>query len=172
MTWLLEEPWAILLMGAALVAMLLVVLVQTRHWAALVAVATAVILTIALLVVEHYVVTPTEEIQTVIYGVAAALEANDQPAVLARISASAEGLRSVVEGNMPRVDFSKARIIGRMSVVINKLTSPQSALASFQGLINGRAGGNRQNVTRLGRFTVKLRREGDRWLVSGYEEDR
>ncbi len=172
MTWLLEEPWAILLMGVAVAAIFLVVLVQTRHWAAMGAIAVVVVLTIVLLVVEHNVVTPTEEVQNAIYGVAAAIEANDQQEVLDRISPNAPNLRSLVTGNMPRMEFSKARIVGRLNIVINKLTSPPSATANFQGLITGSAGRNRQNVTQLGRYRVTLRREGQQWLISDYKEDR
>ncbi len=172
MTWMLEEPWPILLVGVALEAILVVMWVQSRHLAMLVAMAGVLLLTVVMLAVEHFVVTPVEEVQGVIYATVAALEANDSQAVLARISPGATRVRAVVERRMPRIEITKARILGRLKIVINELTIPPSARASFQGMINGRAGADRHNITYFGRFTITLRREGDRWLISDYEESR
>ncbi len=172
MTWLLEQPWPILLVGVALEAILFVMFVQNRRLAVLVGMAGVLLLTVVLLAVEHFVVTPVEEVQNVIYATTAALEANDTQAVLARISPRATRVRAVVERRMPLIEITKARILGSLKITFNELTIPPSATASFQGLVNGRGGADRHNVTHLGRFTITLRREGDRWLISDYEEQR
>ena len=172
MSWLYEEPWPILLVGVALEAVLLVMFVQSRHLAVLVTMAGVLLLTVVLLAVEHFVVTPVEEVQGVIYATAAALDANESQAVLARISPRATHVRAVVERRMPRMEITKARIIGSLKISINELTIPPSATASFRGMVNGLAGADRHHVTHFGRFTITLRREDDRWLISDYEEQR
>ena len=172
MTWLLEQPWPILLVGVAVEAILVVALVQTRRLSVMIAMSCVLLLTVAMLALEQLVVTPVEQVEGVLYTTAAALEANDRQAVLARISPGATRIRLVVEQGMARLEFTKAKIVGKLEITINELTLPPSATARFLGMINGRTTSDGQNVTRLARFTIKLRREGDTWLVSDYEEQR
>jgi hypothetical protein len=124
-----------------------------------------------MLVVERLVVTPREAIADTLEELALALETNHIENAMAFLAPDGEQIRRDAQHYLPGVTISDANIGGDLDVVINRLTNPPTARATFTGRISGvNKGLDRspyENFVR--RFTLLLRRDGDRWLVTGYE---
>ena len=125
-------------------------------------------LTAGLLLVEWFVVTEHERVEAALYGIAAALEADDVPGVVSHLSPTVPALQVEAQARLEHVRIREV-VIGDLKISFNKLASPPAATATFLGRLNVdvRRGGPLGNV--VGRFKVSLRKEDDRWLVRGYE---
>lgn len=170
MNWLIESPWPSLMLGAALEVVLGLALVRTGRGIFLAPMALVLALTGGMLVVERLVVTETEEVEDTLATIAAALEANDVPRVMASVAANCPR-RGEIERTLPRFEIHEAHVGGDLEVRLNRLTSPPSATTFFTGRIS--ALDKRGEVPyehMLRKFKVTLRKEGDRWLVSDYSD--
>jgi hypothetical protein len=171
MTLLLESPWPAIFFGIVVEAILAVVLVRTGRGAALWAMIGTLLLTLGCVGLERIVETERERVEATLYGAAAAIEANDLNRLLDCISSSARTTRGRAQFVLGQFKFSEARL-NDVQVEINKLTSPPTAktkmIACFS-LIETHSQISYPN----GRLpmTVTLRREGDRWLITGHTED-
>ncbi|MBX7072583.1 MAG: hypothetical protein K1X71_05505 [Pirellulales bacterium] len=169
MNWLVENPTWMLVLAVVTEAVLAVAFVRTGRGIVLTLMAGVAVLALAGLAMERYVVTDREQVEAALDDVAAGLVANDLTAVLARIAPEASQLRAVAETNMPRVKFTEAKIRD-LTVTINRFTSPPSAEARFRGIISANdTKGQFPYDHFMQRFTVKLRSEGDEWLLTDYE---
>jgi hypothetical protein len=175
LTWFTENPLPILICGAVVLLVLLVLLLKTGRGAILTAMlAVAVVMGLAVLI-DRLVVTDREKIANVIYAGAAAAQRNDLEAVIDLISPDAAGVRAearrwIGQGGHARLDEVN---ITAMEVTLNRATNPPTGTARFRVFARG------QVIDREGTFggpyteilTVHFRREGDRWMVTGYERE-
>ena len=171
MQWLLEDPLPIALGGIVAAVLAAAIVAQHGRTATFVAVSVVSLVTVGLLLLESFVVTTVEEVENTLAAIAADLTSNDVDAVTAHISPSHEGLRRLAQSRLGEFEIMTAKIGSDLNVTINQLTSPPSAIAEFTGRIelNKRRGQLvHNNVVR--RFTVNFAREGEKWLVSGYNE--
>ena len=167
---LVESPIPVLLAGLIAVAILAVLFFNTGRGLFLAIIAGVVVLVLAGLAVERFVVTEREEVETALYGLAGAMEANDKNAAVALLSPSAAETRARAEWAFARFEIKQANI-SNLEIEINNLTSPPSATAQFDGFIQVHDRKetipyNAQNFY----FTVHFEKEDDRWLITGHEE--
>lgn len=168
MNWLVEDPTPTLVALVLIEALLVIALVKTGRGALLAAIAGVALLGVGLLALEWLVVTDKETVEDTLAGAAHALETND-PAALIRYIDPASPMGKAVAQEMSRVTISKATV-SRLDVKFNRHTSPPTAEADFMGYINARdRRGELPYENFAGRFTVRLRREGDAWLMTDYE---
>ncbi|MGA2034405.1 MAG: hypothetical protein ABSG68_19340 [Thermoguttaceae bacterium] len=168
----LESPWPILVFGILAEAILAVALLRSGRGALLwIMLGAAVVVGIGLLV-ERLVVTDRKRVAATIDGVAAALEANNVEAVLRYVSNSSPQLREEAQLRLSQVQLVHVQV-RNLEVLINRLTSPPTAKATFNVFVTGRY---RQGEfsefgqqSRPGKLSVELDLEGDRWLITGYE---
>ncbi len=169
MTRFLEEPLPAILIGTALVAVLLIVYLQLRSTALLVAIGAVLVATFAAVIVENRVVTPKEEIETALYELAQAVEDNDLTGVLRLISPTARRGRNEAEYYLERVEFEQARVLGTPRITVRTETDPPSAISEFRGLVRGhmrKEGHAFPNVSQY-RFTWNRNPEGQ-WQIVDY----
>ena len=93
MTWLFENPIAILSVGAMLAVLATVVHLQLRTKGSLITVFAVVVATAMLLAVERLIVTPREEVQQTLNDLAKRIAANDLPGVVTFIEPGAKQVR-------------------------------------------------------------------------------
>ena len=118
---------------------------------------------------EWAVVTEVERIEVTLDGVAAALVANDLQRVNGFLSESAAVTRRQAAKALALYVFNGIEITD-MDITVNRLTSPPTANAVFTARVSGRdKQGMFDGAPQLIGFTLKLRRESDRWLISGHE---
>lgn len=175
MTLLFESPIPLLAVGVIVAAIFGVTFLQTgKRWAAAGAVA-AVLASVALLVVERLVVTPSEEVRATLHDLEQTLDANDLPGVISFIDPDAARVLSSANARLPGVKIDDARITTPIKVEVNEYGNPPTATAVFTGRIDvsGNFGGGLvaiEGQPYIRRFTLKLRRGADRWLIYDYSE--
>lgn len=165
--WFLEQPLVVLFVGSVLVAVSAVAWVQTQHPRALQAAVLSLAALVAGLVLERWVVTPAEQVEASVYGVAQALESNDLPAVTAFLASSAEDLRQEVQTYLRLVTVNKISIKSNLKVTIS---GSSAATARFNAVatVSGRGGTpSDQPVPRL--LIVHFRLEQGQWRIVSYE---
>jgi hypothetical protein len=171
MTALLESPWPALWLGLIAEALLGVAWYQTGHRRLMQAMAGVVGLVLLLLAIEWLVVTDREQVSNTLEDTARALETNDLDQVLAFLAPEADRLRSDAQRYLPNLNVREANVGGDLEVTINRFTNPPTARATFTGRITGASRGPdrfpHENFVR--KFTLKLRQDGDRWLLTDYE---
>jgi hypothetical protein len=94
MAWLVENPWPIMLAGGAVELALLFMLFTTGRVKVMLYMVLAGAVIGGLLLVEKYVVTDREQIETMLQEIADALEQGDAKTVVAHISETAKDTRS------------------------------------------------------------------------------
>ena len=170
MNWFFEGPWPILVTGVILETILIVALVRTGRAAILWGVAGLGLLTGGLLVVERLVVTDNERIRETLDGVAAAAAANDLDGVLAYIGPDAKDVRELATNSLRRIKVREAKVGNDLSIAITRQGGAPSALATFTGRIRAEVHGEALgHDTYVGRFSVGLVKQGDKWLVVSFE---
>ncbi len=171
MTILVESPWPWILVGIVVEAILAVTLVTYRRAVLLWGMVGVLAFTIAGVVVERLVVTERERAEAAMDGIVACLNANDLDRLLRDyIAPDAHGTRGRAAWAMNRVEIHRANY-HNLRVTINRLTSPITADAEFDGVVDYR--------DRLGefpyghyaaRFVVELELRDNRWLVTDHVE--
>ena len=128
---------------------------------------------VGLVVLERYVVTEWEEVETVIFSAAAAVETNDPEEVLQFVSDSpdVEWFRRRIRAAMEIYQIEFARIDRDLEITINRTTHPRYAVARFIAFGKGRIRGGQTIYEHAPphRFEVRLNREGETWKIVDYE---
>ncbi len=169
MAFLVESPWPVLFAGIVVEAALAIALLRTGQGKLLWWMLVAGVLTLAGFGVERLVVTDRESVADTLDAAAEAVEENDIDRLLGCISPSAKEPRNTSRWVLERFEVEWA-LIRNLEIDINRLTSPPTAKAHFKAVGHGRDRmGQVPHRTYSKRVVVKLRREGDRWLVTGYE---
>jgi ketosteroid isomerase-like protein len=165
-----EGPWPILVTCLVLEAILLIAVVRTGRVVLLWAVVGLGLLTGGLLLVERLVVTDNERIRETLDGVAAAAAANDLDGVLAYIGPDAKDVRDLATNSLRRIKVREAKIGNDLSIAITQQGGAPSALATFTGRIRAEVHGEALgHDTYVGRFSVGLVKQGDKWLVVAFQ---
>lgn len=169
MATLLEDPLPMILFGIIAEAVLGVVLLRTGRGVVLLAMIGVLLLVAGGVWVEWLVVTEKEQVEAVVEGVAAAVEANDPAGVKRHIDPSASRLLRRVNWAYDLVDFTEAKITN-LEISINDLTSPPTARAHLTGIVAFE--GKREDLLRS-TYVIDLdalfRRTPEGWLITGYE---
>ncbi len=172
MTTLLENPMPIVLFGIVVEAILGGFLVTTRRGVLLVPMAGVFLLVILGVVVERLVVTEKERAEQALYDAAAAIQSNDVKRVESFIAKTpgSDVLRRASH-YMGLVEFEQVKISG-LRVTLNRLTSPPSAEARFNGSarFQDRSGMIPYRYYRSD-FKVDLVLEPDGWKVKDVQGD-
>jgi hypothetical protein len=162
-----EHPLIIGLAGGAATALAIFIWVQAGRKEGLIAGVVCLVLTVGLVLLSINIVTDRERITQLLDEVAAALEVNDHEKVYSYIHPNAvEGVQRA-RGELPRYVFSEARVTRVREIVVNRQTTPPTAIAEFTVVVNVGFQGMQHKVPRLVRVYFMLR--DDRWMVRDYE---
>ena len=171
MSYLFESPFLILTVGVLLLAAFGYVYVNTRQKGALIGLGVVVALTAVLLLVEHLVQTPREQVEASLEGLASELEANNIEGALKYLDPAAKETRDRARWAMSRFQVTKAKISSDLQVEVNEMMSPPAAEVKFTGVIgvvDKKGAYSTQSVPV--KFTAKLRQHGDRWVVTEHTD--
>ncbi len=120
--------------------------------------------------VEWLVETDREAIETSLDQTATALEHNDVNEVLSHIAPEAAEVRERLAALLPSITIEQAKVRD-LDVQVQTNTDPKTARAQLRGIIHGRdKGGQMPYDTFMRRFSVRLRQDKDKWLITDYEE--
>ncbi len=171
MTVFLESPWPWLFLGIVAEAVLAAVWVTTRQSTLLWGMAGALAFMVVGVAVERLVVTERERVEAAMEGIVAALNANDLDRLLNEYIAPDAGVtRGRASWALGRIHIQRANF-HNLRVAINRLTSPITATAEFDGGVDFR---DRQGEFPYGHyrahFVVELELRDGRWLVTDHVE--
>lgn len=167
MAWLVEQPLPIFLVGVAVQAVLLVILVQTGRAVTLLAMLSAALLTAALLALEWFVVTDAERVEALLYEAAAAVDENDIAGLLDCIAPDADPMRRDVRTRLAQFNIIEARITSNPDVTVDRTQRPPTASARFFGRVRVRDADTGEGPY-VNRFTVQLAEGDSGWKIIGY----
>ena len=171
MATLLENPMPIIFLGILAEAVLAILLVSLRQSVFIWAMVGVLVLVIAGVALEIAVVTEVERVEATLDGVTRALEDNDVDRLLreyvAPVAAKTEARARTA---LSMVEITSAKISG-LRIEINRLTSPPTAEARFNGVVRFEPKTDMIHHRYYARrFTVELRLEGDRSLITDHVE--
>jgi hypothetical protein len=169
MSYFTENSLWMIFVGIAVEAVLGAILFRTGRGAALWAMIGVALLVVVGVTVEKLIVTEKEEVENTVDAIASALKANDLDRVLTFISPADTKSRSDAAWAMNRCEILGTTVLG-LEVTVNQLASPHTAQARFRGIIRCHdRKGEIPHESYASEFTVSLRKEGNRWIVTGYE---
>jgi len=165
-----EDPKLLIAAGVLIEALLAVALVKSGR-AVLIAVMVGVFaIVLAGVVVERMIVTPREEVETTLYTAARQVEHNDVEGVLSHVDPAAADFRAAVRSWLPQIRVHDVAIRS-LRIAVNQRKNPPTARADFVGRVHGdfnETGFDQTTVLR--QFSVEFRKQGQRWLMTGYQD--
>ena len=164
--WFLESPIPALALGSVVFAGLAVGLLQTGNRKFLYGLVMIALLTVGGILIERTVVTPREEVGSMLNALAADLESNDANAVVQHVSSTSKSLRDEAVRLLGEIVVDSAVVKRNLEVDVHQT----AAEARFNGVIvaTDKSGVvRRQLYPRF--FVLKLRKEDGQWRVSQYE---
>ncbi len=167
MNWLFEDSTYVLIIAAIAAGALIFAFLKTGRGLYLTWLAAIALLTLALVLLERYVVTDREKIEDTVYGAASALEQNDVEMVVSYLSSNAEALEREVRMRMRSMQVQQARIAD-LQIDLGADQSAGQATANILGRLEFKASGVPLSQAVV-RARIHLVREGDRWVVQSYE---
>lgn len=171
MTWLMENPAAIVAAGVLAELALAIALIRSGRGLFLLLMLGTGVIAAALLGIERLVVTDREAVRDALDQTAAALVTNNPDNVLAFVDPGAKDVRQRVKSVLPQFVFEEAHIAGEVTMTIHPGTNPPSATAEFRGFFRAheKRGATFGHDQALERLRVELHKIDGRWLISDAE---
>lgn len=167
MTWIVEEPIYILVLGILMLVFLGFLLVQTGSRIILHAMLGVAAFTVGLLILERSVETKKEQIEAALHDMARDVEANDLDAIYSHVYSAAPKILARAQREFPRYTFHDVNIKNNVEVTFEREHKPPKAFVTFNVVVDVQREGIRHR--RVPRFVrVTLIQEEGRWRVAEY----
>ncbi len=164
---LLESPVSIVIVGFSCAILAGFIWTQTGSKPAAITAVTLALLTLGLVVFSLQVETDRERITRMLDEVANALQRNDRDFVLSHIHPQAATTVQRAKAELPRYNFSEARVTRIKSIMVDASRQPETAVAEFNVLVALTVEGFNGRVPRF--VKLYLAKHEGRWLVRDYE---
>ncbi|MHB8971013.1 MAG: hypothetical protein ACYC3X_11365 [Pirellulaceae bacterium] len=171
MTWLVEEPLYIAILGVVMLAFLGFAWMQTGYRWLLHATLGVAALTVGLLLLERLVETEPELIEATLRRIGRDVERNDLDAILSHVYSGAPDTLALAQREFPRYTFRDVNIKRNVEVKLQMDATPPSADVTFNVVVDvtERDTGLGKRVPRFVHIT--LRKEDGQWKVATYSHD-
>jgi hypothetical protein len=165
----LESPWPAVVVGIVVETMLAIALLRTGRGVILWAMLAVAALVGAAVAVEHFTVTDRKLVGQTVYGAAAAVESNDFNRLMTFVAPRAVEIRGEAQRVLAEIKFSKVSV-RNLEVVVNRLTSPPSAKATFNVFVSGAdRRGEFGELSRPAKVALSLDLIDGRWLITAHD---
>lgn len=129
----------------------------------------ALLVTIGMGVFEAVIVTPREEVETMLDDLAREVQSNNIDGVLPHIHSSADQYASRAKSEMPNHSFEKVTVTKIVEINIRSEAVPPTASVEFLVSVKGDFfGGQMTNTRGLRAVTLDLQKENDQWKIIRY----
>ena len=170
MTWVLEEPIYIIILGVVLMLFLGYALMQTGYRALFHALLAVAALTVGLLILEQVVQTDKEQVEAALEEMARDVEANDHEAIFAHIYSGAPELLKRAKREVLQYTFEDVDIKNNVEIQFVEGERPRKALVSFNVVVDVDYMG--MHHRRAPSFIeVTLIMEDGKWRVAEFSHD-
>ncbi|MDA1049403.1 MAG: hypothetical protein O3C40_02845 [Planctomycetota bacterium] len=172
MSWLLENPTTVLVLGGITAVVFGAIWLQTGRKIELYIMLAIITSVAAVLVAGRFWNSERQRVKATLYQIAADVERNDVNAVLAHLHPRKAAVRQRAAAEMPKYKFEQVTIKRNLEIEVFAEESPPRAVTSFNvvvvasdqsGLINGR------HVPRFVRVTFL--KVGNDWRIADYDHD-
>ncbi len=171
MTWLLEQPVKILLLGGLTVGLLAYAWVHLSYrWLGHACLGAAA-LTVGLLLLERVVVTEPERIEATLRQIARDVERNDLETILGHVYSGAPETLARARREFPQYEFERVNIKPNIQIALDPTAEPPLAHVTFNVRVDvvELSSGIRFTPARF--VAVTLRKERDAWKVAEYSHE-
>ncbi len=170
MSWLLEDPTLALSAAIVIEVVLSIALVRTGRGAIAIAMLVVFLAALGVLALEWFVITDREQVYARLESLADAALDGDADAVVGHIAPESPSIRDEARRIMERFEIVELRIASP-EIEVAGPADARSATANFVLHVTSRdRRAEYPSRPTLGRLRVMFRRDGERWLVTGYEE--
>ena len=177
MSWLLEEPLYVLVIGFVTCALLGGFWLQTGYRPLATAIVAVVGLTFALVLLERTVETDREKIEAMLQQAARDVEQNDLIAVLRLVHPSAKSIHQQATVEFSRWEFHRVSVKQNLEIAIQGDQQPRTATATFNVVVvlSARSGltrepaGSRKERRVPQYITLKLQQVKDSWRIVQFD---
>lgn len=167
-----ENPLLILAVGGSTAAILGYVWLQNPRRDILAALIGVILLMAGGVWAAWFVETDREAVTKSLSEAARAVARNDLAATLRKIHPNAPSIRTEAEAVFPRIEFHEVNIKSDLEVTLDNQEPHQEATAKFHVTIAGSERDGLITNWRVPRVvTVKFRKAGDEWLITGYSHE-
>jgi predicted lipid-binding transport protein (Tim44 family) len=125
------------------------------------------LLTLITIVVSIQVETDQEKITHMLHDVAGALQRNDREYVFSHIHPQASATVQRAKTELPRYNFTEARVTRIKAITIDDSRKPETAVAEFNVIVALTVEGSSVRVPQF--VKLYLTKQDGRWLVRDYE---
>jgi hypothetical protein len=176
MTWITDNPLPLLMLGFIGQVILGIILWQTGRGEALLAMIVLAVVSLALLIAELVIVSPTEEVTARLHEIAGVVATNDLNQILDCVVPEAIPLRSELSLRLRRVKIEEVWItaVPSISFETDVKTQRPTATAELIGRVKAKFLRDSSPYEQMaGRYRVDLRKEpDDKWRVMDYQMNR
>lgn len=171
MTWLVEQPLKILLLGGLTAVTLAYAWAHLRYRWLLHACLGVAALTIGLLLLERLVETEPERIRATLRQIARDVERNDLETILSHVYSGAPQTLAQARSEFPRYEFERVSIKPNIEITLDPTAQPPAARVTFNVRVDvvELSSGIRYTPARF--VVVTMRKEGGQWKVAEYSHD-
>ena len=169
MTWILDQPLYIAILGVLTLAILAFGWMQTGYRALLHGMIGVAALTAGLLLLERWVETDAEQVETTLRKIGKVVESNDLDAILSYVYSGAPDTLREAQAEFPKYRFSNVNIKRNLEVEVDNSAQPPKAFATFNVGVNITevSSGVPYVVRRY--VEITMRKENGQWKVEKYE---
>ncbi|MHB0956000.1 MAG: hypothetical protein ACYC6N_20905 [Pirellulaceae bacterium] len=172
MSWIVEEPLYIVILGVVTLAFLTFAWMQTGFRWLLHATLGVGALTIGLLVLERLVETEPELIDATLRQIGRDVERNDLDAVLGHVYSGAPETLRMAQSEFPRYSFKLVNIKHNVEVQLHPDAAPPMAEVTFNVVLDVTERNSEIRHPRVALFVrLTLRKEKGAWKVAKYDYD-
>ncbi len=165
----LQSPLTIGIVGLCAAGLAGFAWTQTGHKAAAATAIVLLLLTLALIAISVQIETDEERITRMLHDVASGLQHNDRDFVISHIHPQASATVQRAKAELPRYNFSEARVTRIKSILVDTVRQSNTAVAEFNVIVALEADGMNIRVPRF--IKLYLSKSEDRWLVTDYEHN-
>jgi hypothetical protein len=171
MTWILEEPLYIVILGAITLAFIGFAWMQTGSRTLLHAAIGVAALTAGLLLLERLVETEPEQIESTLRQIGRDVERNDHEKIYSYVYSGAPATLALAQREFPRYAFTRVVIKRNVEITLSMDSQPPLADVTFNVRVDLKEVATGQEW-RIPRFVhVTMRKEDGRWKVDTYSHD-
>lgn len=172
MTWLLDNPTMVLVLGGITALVFGAIWLQTGRKIELYIMLAIITGVVGALVAGRLWKSERQQVKATIYDIARDVESNDVDAMLAHLHPNMSEVRQRAAAEMPQYKFEAVKIKQNLEIELFPNESPPRAVTSFNVVVVASDSSGLINGKRVPRFVhLTFLKVGDDWLVSDYKHD-
>ncbi|HUG70333.1 MAG TPA: hypothetical protein VMM76_21470 [Pirellulaceae bacterium] len=172
MTWLLENPTTVSVLGGITAVVFGAIWLQTGRKIELYIMLAVVAGVVGVLIAGNVWKSDRQQVKTTLHQIARDVERNDVDAVLAHLHPRMTAVRHRAATEMPSYKFDEVKIKQNLEIEVFPTESPPRAVSSFNVVVVASDRSGLINNRRVPRFVqVTFLKVGDHWRISDYSHE-